>query len=164
MATCAEMTQDQLRRYQISYFNFINCGIQRTLVFGGTSGIGLATCKMLIEKGVSVVAIGRSFDKCAAASSRDRRARAEKQSEGIDECSIIVRQGDVLERAWVRTICEHPHHSSIDYLVCAATGGSGAGPFLDMDLDGFQGSTRTLGLCELCQIVVPHMKGRQRSV
>ena len=158
MATCAEMTQDQLRRYQISYFNFINCG-KKALVFGGTSGIGLATCKMLIEKGVSVVAIGRSFDKCAAAV-QEIEGLVPKDSEGIDKCSIIVRQGDVLDREWVRRFCEHPHHSSIDYLVCAATGGERAmGPFLDMDLDGFQGSFAKLwGYANCVKLGVPHLK------
>ena len=33
---------------------------KHALVFGGTSGIGLAVCKLLVEKGVGVMAFGRS--------------------------------------------------------------------------------------------------------
>ena len=36
---------------------------KKALVFGGTSGIGLATCEQLIEKGADVIAISRDPSK-----------------------------------------------------------------------------------------------------
>ena len=36
---------------------------KRALVFGGTSGIGLAACEQLIDKGASVIAISRDPSK-----------------------------------------------------------------------------------------------------
>ena len=37
------------------------------IVLGGTSGIGLATCRLLVSQGAKVTAFGRSQEKCAAA-------------------------------------------------------------------------------------------------
>ena len=36
---------------------------KKALVFGGTSGIGLATCEQLVEKGADVIAISRDPSK-----------------------------------------------------------------------------------------------------
>ena len=57
---------------------------KKALVFGGTSGIGLATIKMLQAQGASVVAISRNPDKAGDVSGvelvacdvRDEQARA----------------------------------------------------------------------------------------
>ena len=99
---------------------------KRAVVLGGTSGIGLAAARQLLEAGASVTAMSRSADNAATA--------AEVLGEGAD-----IRQLDVLDRdAMAATFAEL---APFDILVNAATGGGRArGPFLEMDLDGYQGS------------------------
>ena len=95
---------------------------KKALVFGGTSGIGLAAAKQLAAAGARVVAISRNPD------------RAGDLPDGITPKACDVRDGEA-----VAALCaaEAPY----DVLVCAATGGGRAvGPFLAMDMDGYQGS------------------------
>ena len=40
---------------------------KKAIVLGGTSGIGLATCRQLVERGADVIAYSRSQEKCDAA-------------------------------------------------------------------------------------------------
>jgi len=103
---------------------------KRAVVLGGTSGIGLATARQLQKAGASVIVMSRSAANTATA--RDVLGAAAE-----------VRQLDVLDReAMVATFEEL---APFDILVNAATGGERAtGPFLEMDLDGYQGSFRKL--------------------
>jgi NAD(P)-dependent dehydrogenase (short-subunit alcohol dehydrogenase family) len=103
---------------------------KKALVLGGTSGIGLAAARQLRESGAHVVVLSRSADKL-------EQARSEL---GTD---VEVRSLDVLDRqAMAETFAAL---APFDILVNAATGGDRAvGPFLAMDLDGFQGSFRKL--------------------
>jgi NAD(P)-dependent dehydrogenase (short-subunit alcohol dehydrogenase family) len=95
---------------------------KKAIVFGGTSGIGLATTKMLAESGATVVAIGRSPSK------------AEHLPAGVTFESCDVRDRDAMEALLARL-------APYDILVSAATGGDRAiGPFLEMDMEGFKGS------------------------
>jgi NAD(P)-dependent dehydrogenase (short-subunit alcohol dehydrogenase family) len=100
------------------------------LVLGGTSGIGLAAARQLTERGATVVAMSR------------RTANLDAAREALGERAEI-RQLDVLDReAMERAFASL---APFDILVNAATGGERAtGPFLTMDLDGFQGSFRKL--------------------
>jgi len=98
-----------------------NISGKKAIVLGGTSGIGLATTQQLKEAGADVIAASRrgSFDG--------------------DTSGITLEQVDVLERDGLEALFKK--HAPFDFLVCAATGGARAkGPFLEMDLDGFQGS------------------------
>jgi len=98
---------------------------KKAIVLGGTSGIGLATVRQLLARGASVVACGRSQKNLDAA--KAVAAQAE------------FRQVDVLDRAALEEL--FAACAPFDVLVNAATGGERAvGPFLEMDLDGFQGS------------------------
>jgi NAD(P)-dependent dehydrogenase (short-subunit alcohol dehydrogenase family) len=99
---------------------------KRAVVLGGTSGIGLAAARQLQDAGAEVIALSRSADNAAAA----------REVLGQD---ADVRQLDVLDRdAMAATFAEL---APFDILVNAATGGGRArGPFLEMDLDGYQGS------------------------
>jgi NAD(P)-dependent dehydrogenase (short-subunit alcohol dehydrogenase family) len=100
------------------------------LVLGGTSGIGLAAASALQARGARVVVFGRS------AGNLDN-ARAVLGSGA--ECAAL----DVLDREAMAAA--FAARAPFDILVNAATGGERAtGPFLDMDLDGFQGSFRKL--------------------
>lgn len=109
---------------------------KKAIVLGGTSGIGLATTEMLRDGGAEVIAGSRS----------------ECEIDGVDCVQI-----DVLDREALDTLFEKNH--GFDYLVNAATGGQRAiGPFLEMDLDGYQNSFAKLwGYVNSVRLGVPHM-------
>ena len=95
---------------------------KKAVVFGGTSGIGRATVVRLAELGAEVIAVSRNPDKA-----------------GEMPTGVSLRQCDALERDAVQKLFNEV--GAIDILVSAATGGSRAiGPFMDMDLDGYQAS------------------------
>ena len=122
----------------------MNINEKRALVFGGTSGIGLATVIRLAEGGAAVTAFGRSADNIEAA----RRAAPQ---------SVRFEQADVLDRGALAGA--FAANAPFDILVNAATGGGRAvGPFLNMDLDGFQGSFRKLwGYANTVRLGAEHM-------
>jgi len=94
---------------------------KKALVFGGTSGIGLATTVKLRDAGAQVVAISRDPSKAG-------------DIEGVTLKGCDVRDRDALAALFA---AEAPY----DILISAATGGERAsGPFLQMDLDAYQGS------------------------
>ncbi|MFT5390387.1 MAG: NAD(P)-dependent dehydrogenase (short-subunit alcohol dehydrogenase family) [Gammaproteobacteria bacterium] len=96
---------------------------KKALVFGGTSGIGLAASLALAEKGAKVVAISRSPERA-----RDALPAT------VELGACDVRDRDAMSALFAQ-------HAPFDILVSAATGGDrAAGPFMEMDLDGFQGS------------------------
>ena len=100
---------------------------RKALVFGGASGIGLAAVRRLAEGGAQVVALSRNPERTA----NDMPA-------GVATESVDVLDREALAETFAR-------HAPIDVLVNAATGGARAsGPFLQMDLDAFQGSFRKL--------------------
>jgi len=109
---------------------------KKAIVLGGTSGIGLETAKLLRDGGAEVIACSR------------RQADIE---------GMTCEQVDVLDREALSTLFEK--HEGFDYLVNAATGGTRAiGPFLEMDLDGFQNSFAKLwGYVNSVRLGVPHM-------
>ncbi len=95
---------------------------KKAVVFGGTSGIGLATTKALVAAGATVVAVSRSPDKAGDL----------PKGATVKACDVLDR--DALDKLLA---AEAPY----DILISAATGGSrAAGPFMAMDMDGFQGS------------------------
>ncbi len=95
---------------------------KKALVFGGTSGIGLAAVNLLVAGGASVVAISRNPNKIQNIPS-----------------GVELVKCDVLDRDALQELFEK--HAPFDILISAATGGGRAiGPFLEMDLDGYQAS------------------------
>ncbi|MEM8751837.1 MAG: SDR family oxidoreductase [Pseudomonadota bacterium] len=95
---------------------------KKAVVFGGTSGIGLAAVKMLAEKGASVTGISRNPDKAGAPPA------------GATFAGCDVRDRDALAKLLGEL-------APYDILVSAATGGDRAiGPFMEMDMDGYQAS------------------------
>lgn len=95
---------------------------KKAIVFGGTSGIGLATAKQLAAQGASVTVISRNPDRAGAL-----------------PAGISAAKCDVRDRAALSALFESL--APFDILVSAATGGNRAfGPFMSMDLDGYQAS------------------------
>ena len=114
---------------------------KKALVFGGTSGIGLACAQQLAGGGASVVAISRNPDRAAA-----------QVPEGTELAACDVRDRDALSSLF-------SSHAPFDVMVCAATGGKrAAGPFLQMDLDGYQDSFDKLwGYTNCVRLGTEHM-------
>ena len=113
---------------------------KKAIIFGGTSGIGLAAARQLAALGADVTAISRDPSKA-----------------GDVPAGITLKACDVLDRDALQKLFEEC--APFDILISAATGGSRAiGPFLEMDLDGFQGSFRKLwGYVNSVRIGAPHM-------
>ena len=103
---------------------------KKAIVLGGTSGIGLAAVQQLESAGASVLAASRSEANIAAATAATGDA-------------VTFRRVDVLDRDALSAM--FADFATFDILVNCATGGERAtGPFLQMDLDGFEGSFRKL--------------------
>lgn len=95
---------------------------KKALVFGGTSGIGLATTEKLAAAGATVVAMSRDPSKA-----------------GDLPAGVTTRACDVLDRDSLQALFQQ--EAPYDILISAATGGArAAGPFMQMDLDAYQGS------------------------
>lgn len=95
---------------------------KKAIVFGGTSGIGLATARRLADARASVVAISRDPSK------------AGDPGPGITLEKCDVRDREALQALFAKL-------APFDILISAATGGERAvGPFLEMDMDGYQRS------------------------
>ena len=103
---------------------------RKAIVLGGTSGIGLAATQQLEKAGATVVAGSRSAANVELASATTGDA-------------VSYREIDVLDREALSAM--FAEEAPYDILVNCATGGARAsGPFLQMDLDGFQLSFRKL--------------------
>lgn len=95
---------------------------KKAIVFGGTSGIGLASAKQLATLGAEVVAISRNPERA-----------------GDVPDGITLKKCDVLDRDTMAALLEDC--APFDILISAATGGERAvGPFLQMDMDGYKAS------------------------
>ena len=112
---------------------------KKAVVFGGTSGIGLATAQLLCAEGASVVAVSRDPSKCG------------------EQPGLTLAACDVQDRAALTRLLTE--HGPVDVLVSAATGGERAiGPFLEMDIDGYRNSFAKLwGYANVVQCGAPHL-------
>ncbi len=113
---------------------------KKALVFGGTSGIGLATAKELASLGAEVTAVSRNPEK------------AGDVPEGVTLSQCDVRDREAMSQLFREC-------APFDILVSAATGGDRAiGPFLEMDMDGYQTSFDKLwGYANVVRFGTEHM-------
>ncbi len=114
---------------------------KKALVFGGTSGIGLAAALQLQTAGAKVVAISRDPTKA--------------EGSGL----TTTRKCDVLDREALSAL--FAEEAPFDILVSAATGGRRAvGPFLPMGLDNYKNSFDKLwGYSNVVQLGADHLRG-----
>ncbi len=99
---------------------------KKAVIFGGTSGIGLAAAKQLVALGAQVIAVSRNPEKA-----------------GDVPAEITLKKCDTLDRDAVQALLKEC--APYDILVSAATGGARAlGPFLEMDMDGYKASFNKL--------------------
>jgi NAD(P)-dependent dehydrogenase (short-subunit alcohol dehydrogenase family) len=129
---------------------------RKALVLGGSAGIGLATASELARRGAHVIAASRS----ATRRERARRVLGDSttgKTTGKTTGSATLRDVDVRDRSALAAL--FAEIAPLDILVCAATGGDRAiGPFLEMDLDGFQGSFDKLwGYANAVRLGAPQM-------
>eukprot|EP00929_Paragymnodinium_shiwhaense_P056728 TRINITY_DN28396_c0_g2_i1.p1 TRINITY_DN28396_c0_g2~~TRINITY_DN28396_c0_g2_i1.p1 ORF type:complete len:301 (-),score=27.37 TRINITY_DN28396_c0_g2_i1:199-1101(-) len=109
---------------------FATCAVaggtsKKAIVFGGTSGIGLAASLQLRDRGYHVLAVSRSGVATAEGG---------QNLKGIEFASCDVTDRDALSRLFQK-------HGKTDVLISAATGGERAlGPFMEMDMDAYQKS------------------------
>ncbi len=95
---------------------------KKAVVFGGTSGVGLSAVEQLTAKGAEVIAIGRDAAKASALPN------------GASFKACDVRDKAAMEALFAEL-------APFDILISSATGGSrAAGPFLEMDMEGYKGS------------------------
>jgi len=115
---------------------------KKAIIFGGTSGIGLAAATQLAALGCEVIAVSRNPDRAT----------------GLP-AGVTARKCDVLDRVALEQL--FADCAPFDILVSSATGGSRAiGPFLDMDLDGYRASFDKLwGYANVVRIGAHHMAG-----
>eukprot|EP00746_Dinoflagellata_sp_MGD_P090817 gnl/MRDRNA2_/MRDRNA2_359009_c0_seq1.p1 gnl/MRDRNA2_/MRDRNA2_359009_c0~~gnl/MRDRNA2_/MRDRNA2_359009_c0_seq1.p1 ORF type:complete len:234 (-),score=47.78 gnl/MRDRNA2_/MRDRNA2_359009_c0_seq1:18-719(-) len=115
---------------------------KKALVFGGTSGIGLAAARQLRDLGANVVAISRDPSK----------AEGSEDAKGVTLAKCDVQDRDALAKLFVE-------QAPFDILISAATGGPRAvGPFLEMDMDGYKGSFAKLwGYTQVVRFGAEHL-------
>lgn len=98
---------------------------KKAVVFGGTSGIGLAAVLQLVDKGAEVVALSRNPEKAKASGDLPK--------------GITLKQCDTCDESAVQAVLAEC--APYDILISSATGGDRAiGPFLEMDMGGYQSS------------------------
>lgn len=113
---------------------------KKAIIFGGTSGIGLAAARQLAAEGAEVIAVSRNPDRA-----------------GDVGDNIHLAKCDVLDREGLKALFEK--HAPFDILISSATGGARPrGPFLEMDLDGYQASFAKLwGYANVVRIGAEYM-------
>lgn len=117
---------------------------KKAIVLGGSSGIGLAATNQLAAAGAEVIAASRN----------------PQRAESLVSAGVVLHASDVRDRTALSAL--FANSAPFDILVNAATGGERAmGPFLQMDLDGYQRSFDKLwGYTNSVRLAPEHMDER----
>lgn len=92
------------------------------LIIGGTSGVGLATARLLHARGVRVHIAGRSEERLDAVASSDPALRGHRlDANDSGETAALAKE-----------------IGEIDYLIVTLSGPGGIGPLAELDLDGLR--------------------------
>jgi NAD(P)-dependent dehydrogenase (short-subunit alcohol dehydrogenase family) len=113
------------------------------VVAGGTSGIGLATARLLRAAGATVHIVGRSKARLDAVASSDP--------------GLIGHQADGGNHAEMSAVADAV--GSVDWLVVTLSGSEGPGPVADLDLDMLRRAfdAKFWGHLTTIQAVLPHL-------
>lgn len=96
--------------------------MEKIIIAGGTSGIGLATAKLFAEKDAAVIVTGRSEEKLAAARST---------AAGIAAIALDSTDAIALKNFFAQT-------GNFHHLILTLSSSKGGGPFATMDLAELQ--------------------------
>lgn len=94
--------------------------METIVIAGGTSGMGLATAKLLANKGFEVIVLGRNPEKLGQALSEIGQNAKGKSVDASDPDALKLTMGEI---------------GHVDHLVVALSGGKGIGNFRELDLD-----------------------------
>ncbi|BAJ31564.1 MULTISPECIES: SDR family oxidoreductase [Kitasatospora] len=113
------------------------------LVVGGTSGIGLETARQLRARGAVVHVAGRGEERLAALAASDPELIGHRV-DGGDRTRIAELLATI---------------GTLDWLVVSLSGGEGAGPFAELDLDALRSAfeAKFWGQLTTVQTALPHL-------
>jgi NAD(P)-dependent dehydrogenase (short-subunit alcohol dehydrogenase family) len=113
------------------------------LIVGGTSGIGLATARGLLERGAAVHVVGRD---------KQRLEQALAEVPGL-----VGHVADGARRNEIAAVAEQL--GTVDWLVLSLSGSAGAGPIAALDLEVLRGAfeAKFWGHVTTVQAVLPHL-------
>jgi NAD(P)-dependent dehydrogenase (short-subunit alcohol dehydrogenase family) len=103
------------------------------IVFGGSSGIGAATARVLRARAMRVVITGRDPDKLT---------RAAQDIGGVETAAIDARDGEALARLFGA-------QARVDHVVICVSGGKGAGAFKELSLEALRAAFEEKTLAQL---------------
>lgn len=120
------------------------------LVFGASSGIGLASAKVLASLGVEPILLARNTAKLRKAA--ERLAQTSGQRVGTE--AVDITDADALEQVLAR-------YRDVDILVTNC-GGPPVQPFEQIGLDDWEQAWRAQlrSVVQACRVLVPEMAGR----